>query len=359
MNSRKKTRVAIFNTHPIQYYAPIWRKLSQYDDLDVKVFYGSDLSIRGYQDHEFKTEVSWDTPILEGYKSIFLGGSRMIKRISFFNPMPWSAIKTIFLEKPDIVLITAYNSAFWYGIILAVRASGSSLLMRHEGSDQAFRRGLIKNIFRNIFLKYCYRLTKHFAVVGIPARRHFQKFGVKESRMTFSPFCIDTEWFENEKDKWMKCRSELRQSLGMNDDHIAVVFSGKLVEKKDPLLLLEAIKKIPESLRSTIHLVIAGSGPLLNELVSVAKPLLRHRFHPLGFLNQSKIGQAYAIGDIFVLPSRFEETWGLVVNEALQFGLPVIVPLPLVREKISFLIMKPAGFLRQATPVNYLEPFNP
>src|SRR3990172_7079616 len=44
-----------------------------------------------------------------------------------------------------------------------------------------------------------------------------------------------------------------------------------------------------------------------------------------GFLNQSELPAAYAAADVFVLPSAFHETWGLVVNEAMNFDLPVVV----------------------------------
>jgi len=44
-----------------------------------------------------------------------------------------------------------------------------------------------------------------------------------------------------------------------------------------------------------------------------------------GFLNRSEISRAYVAADLLVLPSRINETWGMVVNEAMNFGLPVIV----------------------------------
>ena len=53
--------------------------------------------------------------------------------------------------------------------------------------------------------------------------------------------------------------------------------------------------------------------------------ILGDRFHPLGFLNQSEIGRAYAMADALVLPSRHSETWGLVVHEALAFGCQALI----------------------------------
>ena len=55
--------------------------------------------------------------------------------------------------------------------------------------------------------------------------------------------------------------------------------------------------------------------------------VLGNRFHFRGFLNQSELGEAYTLADILVLPSApgFHETWGLVVNEAMQFGCAAVV----------------------------------
>ncbi len=44
-----------------------------------------------------------------------------------------------------------------------------------------------------------------------------------------------------------------------------------------------------------------------------------------GFLNQQQIGAAYALADVLALPSNGEETWGLVVNEAMACGVPAIL----------------------------------
>lgn len=143
--------------------------------------------------------------------------------------------------------------------------------------------------------------------------------------MTWSPFCVDSDWMDDQIRFWSSQRATLKLELNIPQDGITIVFSGKLVKKKNPLILVEAIRCLPDKVRSSLHLVVAGSGSLISEMESQARQLLGERYHQLGFLNQSQIGKAYTLGDIFVLPSQEEETWGLVVNEALQFGLPVIV----------------------------------
>lgn len=318
------SRVAVFNTHPIQYYAPIWRKLAGFRDLDVTVFYGSDFSVRGYRDREFETDVVWDVPLLEGYKSRYLAGFDRVDEFGFFRPGPLPAVRALLRERPDVVVMTAYHSAFWYGIAAAASAVGSKLVMRHDATDEAFGSRGIRAVARGFILRKLYRSVSRFAVVGRRAERHLRKFGVAESRMCRSPFCVDSDRVEAQRKEWMARRSKLRAELGIIGNEVALVFCGKLIAQKDPLTLMKALRRIPEGKRSTIHLVVAGSGPLRPEFENAGRSLLGERFHSLGFLNQGELGRAYAVGDILVLPSR-SETWGLVVNEAMQFGLPCVV----------------------------------
>lgn len=319
----EKIRVAVFNTHPIQYYAPIWRKLTGFGDLDVSVFYGSDFSVRGYRDREFETDLVWDVPLLDGYASRYLEGYEKVEAPGFFRPRPGPAVRAVFAERPDVIVMTAYHAAFWYGTAAAAAAAGSRVVMRHDASDEAYGSRGIKGAMRALVLRSLYRTVSHFAVVGERAKRHLRKSGVSESRMSWSPFCVNSDWVESQKATWMDQRPRLRGELGMREGETAILFCGKLIEKKDPLILFEAIRRLPGL--SSLHLVVAGSGPLRSEVESAGRSIFGARFHALGFLNQGELGRAYAIGDVFVLPSRSQETWGLVVNEAMQFGLPVIV----------------------------------
>ena len=93
---------------------------------------------------------------------------------------------------------------------------------------------------------------------------------------------------------------------------------------KAPLLLVDALAALPEAVRRRFWLVAMGDGPLRQEFEAQLQQLLPGRTRFLGFCNQSELGRGYAMADALVFPSVQGETWGLVVNEALQFGLAVI-----------------------------------
>ena len=72
-DSMRITRIAVLNSHPIQYFAPLYAHLNAASDLEVTALYLSNVSIRGGIDAGFSREVKWDLDLLAGYRSVFLG----------------------------------------------------------------------------------------------------------------------------------------------------------------------------------------------------------------------------------------------------------------------------------------------
>ena len=115
----------------------------------------------------------------------------------------------------------------------------------------------------------------------------------------------------------------LRRALGIPPDAIVYLFAGKLIGKKRPADYLRALQQASRE-QPTIHGLLVGDGPLRAELQELAQQE-RIAVSFAGFMNQSRIPEAYAASDLIVLPSDGRETWGLVVNEAMACGLPALV----------------------------------
>lgn len=92
------------------------------------------------------------------------------------------------------------------------------------------------------------------------------------------------------------------------------IYVGRLVDVKNVGLLIEVFN------RNGLPLTIVGDGELREKLQAVAKPNIEFA----GFVNNDELGMVYQAHDVFILPSYYEP-WGLVVEEALYWGLPVIV----------------------------------
>jgi glycosyltransferase involved in cell wall biosynthesis len=326
-NRSEPIRVAILATHPIQYQAPLWRKLAARPEFKVQVFYGSDLSVRGYHDVGFGVQVRWDTPLTSGYSHTFLTRNDALQHVGFWRPSAVQIGARFDEFRPDVVLLNAYNGWFWLQALLAARVRAVPIVMRHEASDEAVARSLPKRIFRDMVLRVLYSQVERFAAIGTNARQHLLRLGVADRRIGHAPYCVDSDEFEKQFREWRPQRAARRLELGIGPADFALLFSGKLIPKKQPLLVLRAISELPTEIRARIHLIVLGDGEQRTALDVRGRALLGARFHATGFINQSEVGRWYSAADCLVLPSRrgAGETWGLVVNEALQFGLKVIV----------------------------------
>jgi glycosyltransferase involved in cell wall biosynthesis len=323
---RLPIRVTAFAIYPIQYQAPIWRGLAGIPGITLEVVFETDKSVVGYVDREFGLTIKWDAPLLSGYTYSILPNSKHTGALSVLRTINW-IIEYIRKNCPDVVVITAYSDPFSLMALLVAKAAGARIVMRHEASDVALKRTKIQFFLRNLALRQLYQFVDGFAVIGTEARLHLLRHGVPASKLKNSPYCVDTKFFETEVQRWIPKRENIRDSLGISSEGVVLVFSGKLTFKKNPIIILDALSRLPQCTRDKIHLLVVGDGELRSELVALGRTILGRRFHLLGFLNQTEIGRAYACGDYLVLPSRAGagETWGLVVNEALQFGLGVIV----------------------------------
>ena len=103
------------------------------------------------------------------------------------------------------------------------------------------------------------------------------------------------------------------------------MFSGKYIQKKNPLDLLSAISLLSKYERSESHFIFMGDGYLRDVMEEVISKNKLSNVTLTGFVNQSSVSKYYALSDVFIMCSGLGETWGLSTNEAMCFGLPVIL----------------------------------
>jgi glycosyltransferase involved in cell wall biosynthesis len=117
----------------------------------------------------------------------------------------------------------------------------------------------------------------------------------------------------------------MRQRLGIGNEEVVLLFSGKLSWRKGPDLLVSALRTLERELRDRSVLVFMGAGQMAESLRSSAATAPNVRTVFAGFQKQVELSPFYHCADLMVLPSRHSETWGLVVNEALHHGVPCVV----------------------------------
>ncbi len=315
----KSLRLGIFVTHPIQYFAPLWRSLAATPGLDLTVFFFSDHSVRGGRDPGFGVDVAWDIPLLEGYAHRFVTRDADLSRprgVAFTG-----ALKELAQGGFDAVMIHGYMHRFERQVASAAARLGILSLLRGELTDR-LRPGShpARRLARDLYLRWLYRRIDRFCYVGAEAQAHLLRHGIARERMFYSPYSVDTELFASQIEHFD--RAAARRELGIPPDQRVVLFSGKFIRRKNAGLVIEALEHLEETDRVT--LILLGDGEEREALLRRGQALLGKRLIAPGFVNQSRIGYYYQASDLFVLPSRFE-TWGLVVNEAMQFGLPAVV----------------------------------
>ena len=318
-------KLLIFDSHPVQYKAPVYQQLAKLKPGALKVAYCTDCSVRGHRDQDFGQVVAWDTPLLEGYESVVLNNERGEPLKGARSLTGRGVFRLLKNERPDAVLI----SQFLYQADLAAYLSCLRLRIpiwiRHETQDEAFRRRPWKRMLRSLAYRVIYSGVSHAFYIGQLNREHLLRHGMKEARLSIAPYCVDSPIPAMSAEAKAAMRREMRAKLGIRDGDTAVLFSGKLIQKKAPDLILDAFSRLSAERRAATRIVFLGSGIMVDELKARAEQFPGSAIFP-GFVNQRDLPGYYLAADMLVLPSRrMGETWGLVVNEALHAGCCVIV----------------------------------
>ncbi len=327
MDRGEKVRRAmlIFDSHPVQYKAPVYQELERQIPGQFKVIYATDCSLRGHQDKDFGREVAWDVPLLAGYPSQVINNENGVPLKGFWSLHGRGLGSLLRREKPRAVLISQLNYLADFVLYGWCVLLGIPVWIRHETQDESAPRRAWTALKRDIFYFLVYLNIDHAFYVGQLNRRHLLQHGVDESKMSFAPYCVTSPVETMSPSEKGNLRRSCRAEFGVTDDEILVLFSGKLIEKKDPLLLIRALEALGAEQRKRFRLVYLGSGVMEQELRKRAAPL-GDRVKFAGFQNQSELPRFYLAADIFALPSRrMYESWGLVVNEALQAGCAVVM----------------------------------
>ena len=310
-------RLAIITTHPIQYYAPVFKLLNNKPGNSIKVFYTLGNNGDGKFDHGFKRQVSWDIPLLEDYAYEWIvNTSKTPGSHHFKGVVTPSLIHQVEQWQPDAILVYgwAYN-----GHLKAIRHFKNKLPVYFRGDSTLLdaQKGF-KAILRSFFLRWVYSHIDHTFYVGSNSKAYFKKYGLKDSQLTFAPHATDNERFGAYR---AIEANKLRESLAIAPTEILILFAGKFEEKKSPQLLLDAFLTL--NMPGT-HLLFVGNGILEIPLKNNASK--NNNVHFLDFQNQSLMPVMYQACDLFCLPSIGPgESWGLAVNEAMAAGKPVLV----------------------------------
>jgi glycosyltransferase involved in cell wall biosynthesis len=313
-------RVLHLVSHPIQYFVPLYRAIERRSDLDLTVLFMSVATAATFHDPGFGRAINWNAALLDGYRSVTVNSalSRPLPQRVFERPR-LDLLKVIARAEYDVLWAHGYASVtVWLAYAIA-RLRRKGFLLRDEQTTlhpRRWHKRVLKRVVLTILLRGASGLF-----IGSENRRFLLSYGARPERLFPTPYSVDAERLEADVQRMRQRRDRVRSGYGVPDARPVVLFVGKLVDKKAPEHVLSAFARVRA--KTPCALLFVGDGPLRDSLERTAASV--PDVHFVGFHDQRSIAAAYAAGDVFVLASLHDETWGLVVNEALASGLPVVV----------------------------------
>lgn len=295
------TRLLYLVSHPIQYQAPLLRRIAGEPGISLRVVFERDTS-EGYFDSGFGVAVRWDVPLRQGYDSVLATETSLHHEIA----------------AADVIWLHGWQGWRKHQALLMARIFGKPVLMRGENTEVAMPDGVgLRGLAKRTYLRWLFALVTGFLAIGNDNRRYYLRRGVPAERIFMMPYAVDNDVFLRRSTEVDTVA--MRRRLNLPPSGPIILYAGKLIRRKHPHTLLRAWKEAAwKECRPT--LLFVGDGEMADQLKAQAEDGVVFA----GFRNQAELPDFYALADIFILASE-AEPWGLAVNEAMACKTAVIV----------------------------------
>ena len=328
-SSASRVRVAYLVSHPIQYQAPLLRRIAQEPDIELTVLYGSDFSVRSYHDEGFGVQVQWDVPLLEGYPYKFLRRLRDDGTNGVFSPMNRGLLQEFTgadgEPRFDLLWIHGYASVNALHAMLVARALDVPVVLRSDSWLRDRPRSSATLWLKRIFFAGLRELVDGALSSGTHNTAYWRFYLGDGFPLFLLPYAVDNDFFRQRSLAAASRREELRAELGLTAGRPVILFASKLQARKHCGDLIAAWAMMSEDGREPVpYLLIVGDGEERATLEQQAAATGFEGIRFCGFRNQSELPRFLDLCHVFVLPSR-HEPWGLIVNEAMNAARAIIV----------------------------------
>lgn len=304
-----KRRVVILTEIIAPYRIPVFNALAAREDVDLRVIFFAETDPALRQWHVYKDEIRFSYEVLPSWRT----------RLGRYNVLLNQGVSSALRQAhPDVVVCGGYSYLASWQAALWARRNKIPLLLWSESTAQDARRRHAAVEFMKV--RFC-RLCQAFVAAGKSSRDYLLALGAPESSIFIAPDAVDVHFYSTraEKARSQADESRARQALPLR----YFLCAGRLVKEKGVFDLLAAYAKLDESTRSQIGLVFAGDGPMRAELAHRAAAISPGVVKFCGWVHREQIPEIYALADALVFATH-SDTWGLVVNEAMACGLPIV-----------------------------------
>lgn len=299
-------RVAVIHNLPSPYRLPLFAELAR--RFELRVFFLAE----GAPNRNWRPPAStpFDASWLRGW-SIRLPGQE--HRALHLNP---GALVALWRWRPGAVIIGGYDSlTSFLALFYCILTGTPAILWSGSTARESAGRSWLKERIKRFFVRRC----RAYAAYGTRARDYLVALGARPERIALAWNTVDTAWFASAAGALDRERERGRLGLA---DLPAVLFAAQLIDRKDPLLLVQALALLRNE-GVAARLVVAGGGPLEGAVRQAAADAGVPAVFA-GLLSTEQMPPVYVAADLLVLPSR-EEIWGLVANEAMACGTAVVI----------------------------------
>ena len=292
---RPPVKVAMVTNIPAPYRIPVYERLLRLGGIDLCVFFCSGR----------EPDREWDLQQAT-YKQVYLQEKFITYRGRFIhaNPDAWARLSDF---KPDVVITTGFNPTFLVAYVWA-RLHGARHIAMTDGTFYTESASL--TWVHRLVRRWVYGGTKTFIGASLGAFELYRFYGIPSKRMFQSHLCAN---------------NDIYTPIAFEQKSFDFVFSARFIDIKNPYFAMEVAQQVAKRLGRKTRLLMLGSGELDADLrrdAAKVAPDVDVVF--AGFVKQAELPAHYASAKLMLFPSKFDP-WGVVANESMAAGAPVLV----------------------------------
>ncbi len=304
-----KRRVAILTEIISPYRIPVFNALAAKSNIDLHVIFLAETDTTMRQWKIYKDEIRFSYQTLPHWRRRVRGYNVLLNR---------GMIAALEKAKPEVVVIGGYSYVAMWQALRWARKRGIPVFLWSESNAQDRRRSTSPvEYLKKTFLRGC----SGFIVPGKSPGEYLKTFGVPERVIFTAPNAVDNDFFAGAAAAARSKDAALRAKLGLPERYY--LFAGRMIREKGIFELLQAYRRLEPELRERVGLMYVGDGASRDACEKQAASIHPGRVGFSGFVHREELAVYYALAECLVFPT-FSDPWGLVVNEAMACGLPVI-----------------------------------
>ena len=292
------TRLIIITEIPSHYRLPVFNKIAMNKNISLFVIYLKE-NIRGRSWNIMWNLNKFDYAILKSLHITRADGAQ--KYISY------GLVKILKQKKPDVIICDGYNHTASIQALIFSRKNKIRCLLRSESNDYDRRNNYF---FVELYKRFMVKNFSGFIASGLSSKQYLKSLGANKNDIWIAPDSVENNWYERKKNH--------------NPDNITkFLFVGRIMEHKGIFNLIKAFGSLDNETLNEVHLTFIGDGDKIDELKNEIRKTQLENVTIVDFLQPKVLAKEYSKHDVFIMPT-LSDPWGLVVNEAMASGLPII-----------------------------------